>query len=188
MAGQAIRRSQFITTYGPGAILEGPSGPRVIPALEHARIFTPIILQPSSRSPSVVSPERCWAEPALCAFRPTQNWGSLIRSRSTIPFPFLPGRCVPGIMCCIRSARTRRLDEPARAVICTNTTPRPGSRCASRPSASCRSVRKDIWMMSTGQASLITGIQAASHLIWNGEAAGARYATSRLCVRGVRDI
>lgn len=40
MAGQAIRRSQFITTYGPGAILEGPSGPRVIPALEHARIFT----------------------------------------------------------------------------------------------------------------------------------------------------
>src|SRR6266478_786823 len=40
MTGQAIRRSQFITTYGPGAILEGPSGPRVITALEHARIFT----------------------------------------------------------------------------------------------------------------------------------------------------
>jgi len=40
MTGQAIRRSQFITTYGPGAILEGPSGPRIIPALEHASIFT----------------------------------------------------------------------------------------------------------------------------------------------------
>jgi hypothetical protein len=29
---QHIRRSQFIFTYGPGAILEGPKGPRVIPA------------------------------------------------------------------------------------------------------------------------------------------------------------
>jgi hypothetical protein len=28
--GQSIRPSQFITTYGPGAILEGPNGPRVI--------------------------------------------------------------------------------------------------------------------------------------------------------------
>jgi hypothetical protein len=41
MAGQSIRRSQFITTYGPGAILEGPNGPRVIPALDLGRIFTP---------------------------------------------------------------------------------------------------------------------------------------------------
>lgn len=40
MTGQGIRRSQFITTYGPGAILEGPSGPRIIPGLEHAGIFT----------------------------------------------------------------------------------------------------------------------------------------------------
>jgi len=28
---QHIRRTQFITTYGPGSILEGPSGPRIIP-------------------------------------------------------------------------------------------------------------------------------------------------------------
>jgi len=28
---QSIRRSQFITTYGPGAIIEGPSGSRIIP-------------------------------------------------------------------------------------------------------------------------------------------------------------
>ncbi|MDQ0878968.1 hypothetical protein QFZ77_007627 [Paenibacillus sp. V4I3] len=28
--GQSMRPSQFITTYGPGAILEGPNGPRVI--------------------------------------------------------------------------------------------------------------------------------------------------------------
>jgi len=34
-----IRRSQFITTYGPGAILEGPHGPRMILSLEHAGIF-----------------------------------------------------------------------------------------------------------------------------------------------------
>lgn len=34
-----IRRSQFITTYGPGAILEGPHGPRIIPSLEHAGLF-----------------------------------------------------------------------------------------------------------------------------------------------------
>ena len=41
MAGQGIRRSQFITTYGPGAILEGPNGPRVIPGLEQSGLFTP---------------------------------------------------------------------------------------------------------------------------------------------------
>lgn len=34
-----IRRSQFITTYGPGAILEGPHGPRIIPSLEHSGLF-----------------------------------------------------------------------------------------------------------------------------------------------------
>lgn len=36
---QSLRRSQFITTYGPGAILEGPDGPRIIPALEQSRLF-----------------------------------------------------------------------------------------------------------------------------------------------------
>lgn len=40
MAGQGIRRSQFITTYGPGAILEGPNGPRVIPTFEQSGLFT----------------------------------------------------------------------------------------------------------------------------------------------------
>ena len=34
-----IRRSQFITTYGPGAILEGPHGPRMILSLAHSGIF-----------------------------------------------------------------------------------------------------------------------------------------------------
>lgn len=34
-----IRRSQFITTYGPGAILEGPHGPRMIPSLEYSGLF-----------------------------------------------------------------------------------------------------------------------------------------------------
>ena len=36
---QPIRRSQFITTYGPGAILEGPEGPRLIPTLENSNVF-----------------------------------------------------------------------------------------------------------------------------------------------------
>src|SRR6266700_9899 len=40
MAGQALRRSQFITTYGPGAILEGRMGPRIIPALEYSDVFS----------------------------------------------------------------------------------------------------------------------------------------------------
>lgn len=39
MSGQSIRRSQFITTYGPGAILEGPEGPRVIHSLEQSDAF-----------------------------------------------------------------------------------------------------------------------------------------------------
>lgn len=39
MSGQSIRRSQFITTYGPGAILEGPEGPRVIHTLEQSDAF-----------------------------------------------------------------------------------------------------------------------------------------------------
>jgi hypothetical protein len=36
---QSLRRSQYITTYGPGAILEGPDGPRVIPSLDLSQIF-----------------------------------------------------------------------------------------------------------------------------------------------------
>jgi hypothetical protein len=36
---QSLRRSQFITTYGPGAILEGPNGPRVIPTLDQSTLF-----------------------------------------------------------------------------------------------------------------------------------------------------
>ncbi|TPJ13899.1 DUF1998 domain-containing protein [Mesorhizobium sp. B2-7-3] len=34
-----MRRSQFITTYGPGAILESAEGPRIIRGLEWAEIF-----------------------------------------------------------------------------------------------------------------------------------------------------
>jgi ribosomal protein S27AE len=36
---QSLRRSQFITTYGPGAILEGPDGPRIIPTLDRSGLF-----------------------------------------------------------------------------------------------------------------------------------------------------
>ena len=36
---QSLRRSQFITIYGPGAILEGPEGPRVISDLAHSELF-----------------------------------------------------------------------------------------------------------------------------------------------------
>lgn len=45
MAGQAIRLSQIVTTYGPGAILEGPAGPRIIRSLETSGLFD--IVQPS---------------------------------------------------------------------------------------------------------------------------------------------
>ncbi len=34
-----LRRSQYITTYGPGAILEGPNGPRIIRALDRSGLF-----------------------------------------------------------------------------------------------------------------------------------------------------
>lgn len=37
---QSLRRSQFITVYGPGAILEGPDGPRIIPVLARSELFT----------------------------------------------------------------------------------------------------------------------------------------------------
>lgn len=36
---QLIRRSQFITTYGPGSILEGPDGPRIIPTFDRSSLF-----------------------------------------------------------------------------------------------------------------------------------------------------
>lgn len=36
---QQLRRSQYITTFGPGAILEGPDGPRVILSLENSSLF-----------------------------------------------------------------------------------------------------------------------------------------------------
>lgn len=37
-----IRRSQFLTTYGPGAILEGVNGPRVIPSPEFSGVFAQV--------------------------------------------------------------------------------------------------------------------------------------------------
>lgn len=37
-----IRRSQFLTTYGPGAILEGINGPRVILSPERSEIFSQV--------------------------------------------------------------------------------------------------------------------------------------------------
>lgn len=36
---QSLRRSQFVTTYGPGSILEGPEGPKVIPSLDRSGLF-----------------------------------------------------------------------------------------------------------------------------------------------------
>lgn len=38
--GQSIRPSQYITTYGPGSILEGERGPRVILSLQGSGIFS----------------------------------------------------------------------------------------------------------------------------------------------------
>ncbi len=37
---QSLRRSQFITIYGPGAILESPSGPRIILTLANSELFS----------------------------------------------------------------------------------------------------------------------------------------------------
>lgn len=37
--GQSIRPSQYITTYGPGSILEGEMGPKVILSLQHSGLF-----------------------------------------------------------------------------------------------------------------------------------------------------
>ena len=34
---QQLRRSQFVTVYGPGAIIEGPNGSRLIPSLKGLR-------------------------------------------------------------------------------------------------------------------------------------------------------
>jgi hypothetical protein len=36
---QSLRRSQFVTTYGPGSILEGPEGPKIIPSLDRSGLF-----------------------------------------------------------------------------------------------------------------------------------------------------
>lgn len=36
---QSIRPSQFITTFGPGSILEGPDGPRIVYDLAHSNVF-----------------------------------------------------------------------------------------------------------------------------------------------------
>jgi hypothetical protein len=41
---QNLRRSQFITTYGPGAILEGPEGPKIIPAIDRSDLFSSLTL------------------------------------------------------------------------------------------------------------------------------------------------
>ena len=44
MTTQSIRPSQFITTYGPGAIIEGKNGPRLIPAPDMGLFNDPTIM------------------------------------------------------------------------------------------------------------------------------------------------
>jgi hypothetical protein len=44
MSTQSIRPSQFITTYGPGAIIEGKNGPRLIPAPDKGLFSDPTIM------------------------------------------------------------------------------------------------------------------------------------------------
>ena len=44
---QRIRPSQFITTYGPGAILEGPKGPRMIPDADIGLFNTHLGIMPN---------------------------------------------------------------------------------------------------------------------------------------------
>jgi hypothetical protein len=39
MPAQSIRPSQFVSTYGPGSILEGPDGPRVVVDLANSGVF-----------------------------------------------------------------------------------------------------------------------------------------------------
>lgn len=39
MPAQSVRPSQFITTYGPGSILEGPDGPRIVLSLDKSGAF-----------------------------------------------------------------------------------------------------------------------------------------------------
>lgn len=50
MSGQSVRPSQFITNYGPGALLETPEGPSVMADFHHCGIFA----DPSGRSPPIV--------------------------------------------------------------------------------------------------------------------------------------
>lgn len=44
---QHIRRSQFVLTYGPGAIIESKYGPRIIPSIDHGlgRLFSADVFQ-----------------------------------------------------------------------------------------------------------------------------------------------
>ncbi|MEW6277562.1 MAG: DUF1998 domain-containing protein [Candidatus Eremiobacterota bacterium] len=58
---QGIRPGQFITTYGPGAVLEGPGGPRVIMSIQDSGLFqnrSPRDFQIQEPALSTLLPER----------------------------------------------------------------------------------------------------------------------------------
>ena len=43
LSAQSIRPSQFIITYGPGSIIEGRNGPRLIPRPDKGLFINPIL-------------------------------------------------------------------------------------------------------------------------------------------------
>lgn len=77
---QHIRRSQFITTYGPGAIIEGRRGPRVIPSLDVGLgiYFSQEILEefeiPDIRMTYLVGGARIFSLPTNAALKKNDSW------------------------------------------------------------------------------------------------------------------
>jgi hypothetical protein len=80
---QHIRRSQFVTTYGPGSIIEGRRGPRVIlmPDKGLRNLFSQETLEKFEirdiRMTNLVAGARIFALPTMCGYEKTSNVCSL---------------------------------------------------------------------------------------------------------------
>jgi len=73
---QNIRSSQFITTYGPGAILEGPDGPRIIPFPDIGLFnagFNPIEISDQRMSRGLLQGARIFRLPSNAELGVSQN-------------------------------------------------------------------------------------------------------------------
>ena len=143
-----IRRTQFLTTYGPGAILESVNGPRIILSVELSGVF------PGTHTDFEITDQRLSRGmldgAGILRLPSNAELGDPTACLSTAQSVFRCGRYVRATASCIKNTAGQKKTSHALNAENTRTKARPGNRPTARPSVLCVPARRGIWMMWTG--------------------------------------